>query len=174
MLIDADGLNLVARNLNTVKERQPLSTVLTPHPGEMARLLGAETAEIQKDRIGAARELSHRTNAIAVLKGYRTVIAEPEGRVWINMTGGQALASAGTGDILTGIITGFLAQKLTPLEAAQAGVFLHGLVANLFEAQFPQQALNALDILSYWNRAVHAVRTAEDVEGEYLQIHFGV
>jgi NAD(P)H-hydrate repair Nnr-like enzyme with NAD(P)H-hydrate dehydratase domain len=108
------------------------------------------------------------------LKGYRTIIAEPGGYVWINITGGQPLASAGTGDILTGIITGFMAQKLTPLEAAQAGVFLHGFVANLFEAQFPQQALNAMDILSYWNRSVHAVRTAEDVEGEHLHVHFGV
>lgn len=116
--------------------------------------------------------LAAETQSIVVLKGYRSILADPEGRVRINLTGGPALASGGTGDILTGILTGFLAQGLATMDAAISGVFLHGLVANLFEAEYPQQALNAMDILNYWNRAVHLTRTQKDLEDEYLKIHF--
>ncbi len=172
LVIDADGLNLAARDLSVLRKRKPLSTLLTPHPGEMARLLGATTQEIQKDRIGAAKKLASETQSIVVLKGYRTVLADPEGRVRINLTGGPALASGGTGDILTGVLAGFLAQGLATIDAAVCGVFLHGFVANLFEAEYPQQALNAMDILNYWNKAVHLTRTRKDLEDEYLNIHF--
>jgi NAD(P)H-hydrate epimerase len=174
LLIDADGLNLLARDKSILAQRKPRSTLLTPHPGEMARLLGIDNDAVQKDRITAAKTLASQTNAIVVLKGYRTIIADPEGHVWINLTGGSALASAGTGDILTGILVGFMAQNLVPLDAAIAGVFLHGFISNVFEAEFPHQALNAMDILQYWNRAVQIVRTAKDLEGEYLKIHFGI
>jgi len=172
LVIDADGLNLVARQLSLLRSRKPLSTLLTPHPGEMARLLETTTQEVQKDRIGAAKKLAAETQSIVALKGYHTVLADPEGRVRINLTGSSALASGGTGDILTGVLTGFLAQGLATIDAALCGVYLHGLVANLFEAEYPQQALNAMDILSYWNRAVHLTRTQKDLEDEYLKIHF--
>jgi NAD(P)H-hydrate epimerase len=172
LVIDADGLNVLANDKQLIRKRKPLSTVLTPHPGEIARLMNTKTETVQKDRIGMAKSLAAETASIVVLKGYRTVIADPEGQTWINITGAPALASAGTGDVLTGIITGFLAQKLSPLEAALAGVFAHGLTGNLFEQQFPNQALNALDILDYWNRAVRLIQTEQDIEGEYLKLHF--
>ena len=172
LVIDADGLNHLARELTLLDRRKPSSTVLTPHPGEMARLMTTNTKAIQEDRSGMAKKLASSTGSIVVLKGYRTIVAHPAGRTWIVLTGGPALASGGTGDILTGIIAGFLSQGLKPIEAALAGVYLHGLTANLFEAEYPQQNLNALDILNWWNDAVHLVRSGQDVESEYLKIHF--
>jgi NAD(P)H-hydrate epimerase len=172
LVIDADGLNLLAGNLDLVKQRKKTSTILTPHPGEMSRLMSLETVHVQKDRIGAAKKLAMETGAIVVLKGYRTVIAHSDGKAWIVPTGGQALASAGTGDVLTGVITGFLAQGLKPLEAAIVGVYLHGLTSNLFEYKYPQQAMNALDIWDWWAGAVKLVRDEKDLESEYLKIHF--
>jgi hydroxyethylthiazole kinase-like uncharacterized protein yjeF len=172
LVIDADGLNHLAKDISVLGQRKPLSTILTPHPGEMARLMQLEVSAIQKDRVGVAKKLAGDTSAVVVLKGYRTVVAHPDGAVWFCLTGSQALASAGTGDVLTGIITGFLAQKLKPVEAALAGVYLHGLCSNLFERKYPQQAMNALDILSWWNDAVSLVRSRMDIESEYLKVHF--
>jgi NAD(P)H-hydrate epimerase len=172
LVIDADGLNLVASNRSALLKRKPGSTVLTPHPGEMARLLNTDTKTIQSDRLGAASKLSQETGAIVVLKGYRTIIADTEQHMWINPTGGPALASGGTGDILTGVISSFIAQNVPVLQAAIAGVYVHGLTANLFEKEFPQQALNAMDILSLWNKAVHIIRTEKTFESEYLNFHF--
>ncbi|PWT91771.1 MAG: NAD(P)H-hydrate dehydratase [Acidobacteria bacterium] len=174
LVIDADGLNLLSRNKMSIAGRKKESTILTPHPGEMSRIAQLTTAEVQKDRVGVAKRIATELQSIIVLKGYRTVIADPDGRVWINLTGGSSLASGGTGDILTGLITGYLAQGLTPREAALTGVYAHGFVANLFESEFPQQALNAMDILNYWNQAIHLIRTASDLEGDYLKIHFRV
>lgn len=172
LVIDADGLNLLAQDKSLLSKRKPWSTVLTPHPGEMARLMNTKTETVQKDRIKVAKTLAAETKSVVVLKGYRTVIADPEGETWLNITGGQALASAGTGDILTGVLIGYIAQKLPPLQAALAGVFAHGLTGNLFENEFPQQALNALDILKYWNKAIRLIQTEQDLEGEYLKLHF--
>ncbi|HMD81659.1 MAG TPA: NAD(P)H-hydrate dehydratase, partial [Anaerolineales bacterium] len=172
LVIDADGLNHLAREIGLAKKRKRSSTILTPHPGEMSRLLNTDTQTVQKDRVQAAIKLAVETEAVVVLKGYRTILSDPDGRVWIVPTGSQALASGGTGDVLTGIITGFLSQGLKPAESALAGVYLHGLTSNLFEAKYPQQAMNALDILQWWNDAVNLVRSGKDVESEYLKIHF--
>ena len=172
LVIDADGLNLLAKKETQLLERKKSSTILTPHPGEMARLMNTDTASVQKDRVTMAKRLSAKTGAIVVLKGYRTIVAHPDEKAWIVPTGGQALASAGTGDVLTGIITGFLAQGLKPVEAALAGVYLHGLTSNIFEARYPQQPMNALDILDWWKDALHLVRSGKDIESEYLKIHF--
>jgi ADP-dependent NAD(P)H-hydrate dehydratase / NAD(P)H-hydrate epimerase len=174
LVIDADGLNLLSRDISILKQRKPQTTLLTPHPGEMARLLGTDVIAIQKDRIGAARRLAGETDCIVALKGFRTVVADPSGQVWIHPTGGPSMATAGTGDILTGVVAGFAAQKIPLLDAALAGVFTHGFAGNLFESKFPQQALNAMDILQYWNETVHLVRTHRNLEGEYLKLHFPV
>ncbi len=112
LVIDADGLNLVARDISILKQRKPNTTLLTPHPGEMARLIGTDIPAVQKDRIAAARKLSEETGCIVILKGFRTIIASPTGQVWVNPTGGPSLATAGTGDILTGVCAGFAAQKI--------------------------------------------------------------
>ncbi len=172
MVIDADGLNLIAMDRSVLLKRKPGSTVLTPHPGEMARLLNTDTKKVQSDRLAAASQLAKETGSVVVLKGYRTIIADAEEHLWINPTGGPALASGGTGDILTGAICAFIAQNVPVLQAAIAGVYIHGFTANLFEKEFPQQALNAMDILSLWNKAVHIIRTDKNFESDYLNLHF--
>jgi NAD(P)H-hydrate epimerase len=130
MVIDADGLNNIAGHIGRLEGRKN-ATILTPHPGEMARLTGVTTAEVQSDRITAARSLAKQTQALVVLKGARTLIATPAGQVWINPTGNPGMASGGMGDVLTGLITGFLSQGYTPLNACLAGVYIHGLAADM-------------------------------------------
>jgi NAD(P)H-hydrate epimerase len=129
VVLDADALTLLAENPDILPKNRP-QTILTPHPGEMARLLKCKTTDIQNRRLAAAAELAEKFGVYVVLKGAGTVIATPAGRLSINFSGNALLATAGSGDILTGIIGSFLAQGLPPLAAAQAGVFLHGLIAD--------------------------------------------
>jgi len=133
LLADADALNLLAAHpaLQTALARRPASSVLTPHPLEAARLLGSTIADVQADRIGAARKLAASLNAYVVLKGSGTVIAAPNGDAVINTTGNPALATAGTGDVLSGLCGGLLAQGWPLWEAALAGVWLHGMAADV-------------------------------------------
>jgi NAD(P)H-hydrate epimerase len=125
MVIDADGLNNLSR-LDEWWRRVAAPVVLTPHPGEMATLTGSTTSEIQGDRINSARHWSRHWNAIVVLKGAHTLIAEPGGVVRISPFANPGLASGGTGDVLAGIITGLIAQGLPLDMAASCGVFVHG------------------------------------------------
>jgi NAD(P)H-hydrate epimerase len=135
-VVDADGLNLIATDIKRIKQsKAPL--ILTPHPGEMARLTGKPVAEIQKDRIGSARQLSMDLGVYIVLKGARTIVASPDGMTWINPSGNPGMAGPGMGDILTGLIAGFLSQGLPAAEAAKCGVYLHGLAADLLAEQVP-------------------------------------
>lgn len=167
-VLDADALNLVASDPWMLSQRKPETTVLTPHPGEMARLLKTDTASVQKTRLQSARKLAADSQCIVVLKGYRTIIAAPSGRAFLVPTGCQALASAGTGDVLTGAIASLMAQRITPLQASLTAVYAHGFCGNLWERQFPNQALNAMDIPStLWNRAVNEIMKG-DIEGDYL------
>jgi len=137
VVLDADGLNNLAGDVNhLLTARAPI--VLTPHPGEMARLLDTEVSKIQQDRITSAREFSVEYNVHVVLKGAATIIAHPDGRVFINATGNAGMASAGMGDVLTGAIAGLIVQGLTPEAACHAGVYLHGAAAdNLAEDMGP-------------------------------------
>ena len=130
MLIDADGLNAFAGRVDDLADR-PAPTVLTPHPGEFSRLTGMEISEIQKDRPKAARDLAERIGCVVLLKGAGTVIADPDGTVWINPTGNSGLATGGSGDVLSGIVSAFLAGGSTPLHAAVAGAYYHGRAAEV-------------------------------------------
>jgi hydroxyethylthiazole kinase-like uncharacterized protein yjeF len=134
LVLDADALNLLAsdESLRGALPQQARPHVLTPHPLEAARLLGRDTRDVQADRIGAACELARRHSSIVVLKGAGTVIAEPGGNYWINTTGSPALASAGTGDSLAGMIGALIAQGNAPDVATRAGVWLHGAAADEF------------------------------------------
>jgi hydroxyethylthiazole kinase-like uncharacterized protein yjeF len=124
--------------------------VLTPHPGEMSRLTGRSTAEVQADRLGAARAFATQHGVILVLKGQRTVIAFPDGRVWINPTGTPALGTGGSGDVLTGLIAGLLAQfPDRPDQAVAAAVYLHGLAAELGVRELGEKSLIATDLFRY-------------------------
>jgi NAD(P)H-hydrate epimerase len=134
LVLDADGLVAFEGALAELRGRRA-ATILTPHPGEAALLLGSTPAEVNRDRLGAARRLAAETGALVALKGAATVVAEPGGRVAVNPTGGPALASGGTGDVLTGVIAGLLAQGAASLDAAVLGVFVHGAAADRLAAQ---------------------------------------
>lgn len=132
LVVDADGLNLLAQD-NDLQQRlavRPAPTFLTPHPTEAARLLGATTAEVQADRLAAASELSRRLHAHVALKGCGTIVVAPNGRWFINTTGNPGLATAGSGDVLTGMLAALLAQGWPSLEALLAAVHLHGAAAD--------------------------------------------
>ncbi|RMH37431.1 MAG: NAD(P)H-hydrate dehydratase [Nitrospirae bacterium] len=146
-VIDADGLNALAGQTAILSNcRHP--PILTPHPGEMARLLGSTTAKaINEDRLGIARRFATAHNVILVLKGARTVIADPRGYAAICPTGNPGMATAGMGDALTGMITGFLAQGLSSWQAAQAGVYLHGLAGDLAANEKGYAGLIAGDLI---------------------------
>jgi NAD(P)H-hydrate epimerase len=143
LVLDADALTGSVRGDGRVR-------VLTPHPGEMSRLTGRPTADIQRDRPGAARAFAVARGVTLVLKGQRTVIAFPDGRVWINPTGTPALGTGGSGDILTGLISGLLAQfPHDPDGAVAAAVYLHGLAGQIGARALGEKCLIATDILEY-------------------------
>lgn len=136
MVIDADGLNCLAGDPQILKTAK-VPVILTPHPGEMARLTDKTTREIQADRLGIARQFAQRFNVILVLKGAQTLTACPDGSCYICPTGNPGMASGGMGDVLTGMIAGFLAQGMAAEAAAVAGVFIHGLCGDRLAAQAP-------------------------------------
>jgi hydroxyethylthiazole kinase-like uncharacterized protein yjeF len=149
LVIDADGLNLIAEDPDILSKRQS-PIVLTPHPGEMARLSGQSTADIQSDRIGHARSFAKQYGVVVVLKGAGTIIAQPGGMVFINPTGNPGMAAGGMGDVLTGMIAGLVCQGLPIEDAAQSGVYLHGLAADRMariKAPVGYLATDVMDIL---------------------------
>ena len=154
MVVDADGLNALDRK--DLRARGP--RILTPHPGEMARLSGKTVVEVQADRIGLARSFAQERGVHLVLKGNRSVIAAPDGRVWINPTGSPAMSTGGTGDVLTGLVAGLLAQFPDRLEAALlAAVYLHGRAGELGAAKLGEKALIATDLFDYLPEAMREV-----------------
>jgi NAD(P)H-hydrate epimerase len=124
LVLDADGLNAHAGRLEDLRERTA-PAILTPHGGELARLLEADSDDVKQRRLHHAREAARRSQAIVVLKGDDTIVAEPEGRVGISRGGSPALATAGTGDVLSGVLAALLARGMEPFDAACAGVFVH-------------------------------------------------
>ncbi len=147
-VIDADGLNALV-GATELLNSCPADLVLTPHPGEMARLMGIKTDEVQNNRVEVAMEAAAKWNAVVVLKGARTVTAGPDGTVYVNPTGNPGMATGGTGDVLTGIIAGLLGQGLSPIEAAAAGVYFHGLAGDLAAEQKGLISLVAGDLLDF-------------------------
>ncbi|MEG1345446.1 MAG: NAD(P)H-hydrate dehydratase, partial [Acidaminococcaceae bacterium] len=144
VVLDADALNaLVGRT--EVLNAMTAPKILTPHPGEMARLIDSDAANVDANRLATAKHYAVRWNAVVVLKGAPTVIATPEGNVYINTTGNEGMATGGCGDVLTGVLTALLAQGLAPLEAALLGVYLHGAAADLV-AQTGRIGLTASEI----------------------------
>jgi NAD(P)H-hydrate epimerase len=130
LVLDADGLNAFAEHRAELDRPAPAPRVLTPHLGEMERLTGVPAAELEARRIDAAREWAARWTCVLVLKGAPTVVGTPDGHASVNPTGNPALATAGTGDVLTGILAALLAQRLPAADAARLGVYLHGLAAD--------------------------------------------
>jgi NAD(P)H-hydrate epimerase len=155
MVVDADALNCIA---GTQFRGDAGLRVLTPHPGEMSRLIGKTVAEVQSDRVGAARSLATERQVVVVLKGERTLIAFPDERVWINPTGSPAMATGGTGDILTGILAGLLGQFPGDTDRAiAAGVYLHSLAGEVAAKHLTEQAVIATDLLRYIPEAIRGI-----------------
>jgi len=146
MVVDADALTCLARDPDAL-HRPKARALLTPHPGEMARLTASDTAAVQRDRLGVASAFARTNGCTLVLKGARSIIAAADGGLWINPSGNPGMASGGMGDALSGILGGLLAQGLTPPEAACLGVYLHGQVADDVAARQGQIGLLASDVI---------------------------
>lgn len=156
MIIDADALNILAQNPRVIgKIKAPF--ILTPHPGEFARLTGSSPREVNERRVEWAEKYSRRTGGVVVLKGAPTIVASPEGEVFVNPTGNSGLATAGSGDVLAGMIAGFLAQTRAPLEAAVCGVFLHGLAADQHVKRSNEYSLIAGDLIAEIPKAINYI-----------------
>jgi ADP-dependent NAD(P)H-hydrate dehydratase / NAD(P)H-hydrate epimerase len=158
IVLDADGLNAFAGEAARLHGEGRL-LVITPHPGEMARLLECSIAEVQRDRVQTARSFAREHNLIVVLKGHRTLIAEPGGEVWVNPTGNPGMATGGTGDVLTGITAGLVAQNPQRVfEAVIAAVYLHGLAGDVGCESMGEQSLIATDLIAALPEAIRRVR----------------
>ena len=149
MIIDADGLNALSGHLNLFRNKNYVrcAKILTPHPGEMARLIGTTVDAVEKNRIKSAVSLAKELGVVVVLKGHQTVVASEQGCVYINKTGNPGMATAGSGDVLAGIIGSFLGQGLDSFNAAKYGVYLHGFAGDLAAEEKTQLSLISSDII---------------------------
>ena len=146
MVLDADALNVLAKTPG-LWQLLTDDAILTPHPGEMSRLAGVSVEEVQSGRTGAVQELAHKWQKTIVLKGAYTVIATPDGQARISPIANPGLASAGTGDVLSGVIAGLRAQGLTPHDAAALGVYLHAEAGEMVKARLGDTGMIASDLL---------------------------
>jgi NAD(P)H-hydrate epimerase len=146
VVIDADGLNAFASDPDRLMGRDGVDVIVTPHPGEMSRLLGAGIESVQRDRLDHARRFASGHRVHVVLKGHRTIVATPEGRAFVNLTGNPGMATGGTGDLLTGMIAAWVAQLLDAEAACKLAVYLHGSAGDLAAAETGDVSLIASDI----------------------------
>jgi ADP-dependent NAD(P)H-hydrate dehydratase / NAD(P)H-hydrate epimerase len=159
-VLDADGLNAFEGRADELRGKAR-TFVITPHPGEMARLVGGAIADVQKDRLGAARKFAREHELIVVLKGHRTLVVKPDGEAWVNTTGNPGMATGGTGDILTGMIAGMLAQHpKDAFMAVLAAVHLHGLAGDVMRECLGEHSLVATDLLRGLPEAFGRTRAA--------------
>jgi len=161
LVLDADGLNAFAGRPDGLLKRMG-ETVLTPHAGEMSRLTGMPAAEIASDPVSAAVRAAREWNCVVVLKGAPTVTADPSGRAWVNSTGNSGMATAGSGDVLGGLIAGLMAQGAPAAEAARCGAWLHGKAGDLAAAAGNPRSLIAGDLLGALGPAFSSLENRED------------
>jgi NAD(P)H-hydrate epimerase len=155
VVIDADGLNALCGNLGLlIKNKKRRQIILTPHPGEMSRLIGKSIKAVQADRQGIARKLARQYKITVALKGQHTIVVDYQGNLYINKTGNPGMATAGSGDVLSGMIGAFLGQGLTDFQAAKYAVFLHGLAGDLAAEEKTGIGLIASDIIEKIPEAV--------------------
>ncbi len=154
LVLDADAISVLASDSSAIVGRDEREVIITPHPGEMARLLGIDVNEVQANRLQIASDFATSRRVYVVLKGHRTVIATPEGHVFINPTGNPGMATAGSGDVLTGMIAAWLAQLLDAEAACRLAVFLHGVAGDIAEAREGQVAMTATDVLAHLGDAL--------------------
>jgi hydroxyethylthiazole kinase-like uncharacterized protein yjeF len=154
LIVDADGLNAFADDPDRLAGREGRDVIITPHPGEMARLVGMSIEEVQASRIEVARNFAAAHHLYVVLKGHRTIIATPDERTFINPTGNPGMATGGTGDVLTGMIAAWLAQLLDTDAACRLAVYLHGMAGDLAEADESEVAMTAADLAGHIGDAI--------------------
>jgi NAD(P)H-hydrate epimerase len=162
-VLDADGLNAFEDRADELNGKGR-TLVITPHPGEMARLVGCTIADVQKDRLEVARKFARERELIVVLKGHRTLVVQPDGEAWVNTTGNPGMATGGTGDILTGMVAGMIAQNSTQaFIAVLAAVHLHGLAGDVMRERVGEHSLVATDLLQGLPEAFRRAReTAQE------------
>jgi ADP-dependent NAD(P)H-hydrate dehydratase / NAD(P)H-hydrate epimerase len=171
IILDADGLNAFTRRLQGLRSRRWPNLALTPHPGELARMLGRTTAEVQQRRLAVATESALTSGAMVILKGSRTILAAPDGRAWFNGTGNPGMATGGTGDALTGILSGLTAQFGTEdwPRVLSLGVYLHGLAGDRAAEEQGQEGMIATDLIRHigpvFRRLKHDARTDSSRRG---------
>ncbi|HEY8549493.1 MAG TPA: NAD(P)H-hydrate dehydratase [Vicinamibacterales bacterium] len=153
LVLDADALTVCAADSDRLRARDGLDVIITPHPGEMARLMRTTTDAVQKNRLEVARRFAAEHGVHVVLKGHRTLVATPDGRIGINRTGNPGMATGGTGDVLTGLVAAWLAQLLDPEFAARLAVYLHGTAGDLASRALGQPSLTASDLLAHLGAA---------------------
>ena len=158
MVIDADGLNALAQKTELIS-LLGAEAVLTPHPGEMARLTNIPISTLESNRIGAAEEFANQYGVTLVFKGAPTITSTPNGDIWINSTGNPGMATAGMGDVLTGIIAGLMAQNVSSRMAAVLGVYLHGLAGDIAAEALGMHGLIASDVLQAVPQAISSLIT---------------
>lgn len=149
-IIDADGLNILSKIKMSLTE----NTIITPHPAEASRLLNVSIEEVLSDVEGSAKKLTQKYNCITVLKVHRTIVCNKNGEIYINEHGNSALAKAGTGDVLAGIIAGLLAQKMNPFEAAALGVYIHSKSGEIASEELTEYSVLASDVLKYLPKVI--------------------
>lgn len=165
LVLDADALTLVADTPGWLSEHEGLPVVLTPHPGEMARLVGRSVSDVQRQRVEVAAEFATTHGVFVVLKGYRSLVATPDGEVFVNRTGGAGLATGGTGDVLAGVIAAWIAQGRDPRRGCCLGVYLHGLAGDLAQEAEGEIAMTASSVLGCLGRAARTLAGTERRRG---------
>jgi hydroxyethylthiazole kinase-like uncharacterized protein yjeF len=159
LVLDADALNVCADDPHRLRAREGIDIIITPHPGEMARLTGLSIEEVQENRLEVARNFAMSHGVHVVLKGHRSLIAAPDGDVWINPTGNPGMATGGTGDVLTGVIAAWFGQLLDAEAACTVGVYLHGFAGDLAQRRMGESALIASDIIAHLGQATRDIFT---------------
>jgi len=154
LVLDADALNAFAGDVEGLVGREGRDIIITPHPGEMARLVGCSVEDVQADRVGIARDFASAHRAYVVLKGHRTIIASPNGRIFVNPTGSPGMATGGTGDVLTGMVAAWLAQLLDAEAACRIAVYLHGAAGELADADEGEVSMTAGDLAEHIGDAI--------------------
>jgi ADP-dependent NAD(P)H-hydrate dehydratase / NAD(P)H-hydrate epimerase len=154
LVLDADALNAFSDEPAALVGREGRDIIITPHPGEMARLVGCTIDDVQANRVGIARDFATAHRLYVVLKGYRTIIASPDGKIFVNPTGSPGMATGGTGDVLAGMLGAWLGQLLDAEAACRLGVYLHGAAGELAEADHGEVAMSASDLVQHISDAV--------------------
>jgi NAD(P)H-hydrate epimerase len=157
LVLDADGLNAFAGNADSLRDRRTRFLAITPHPGEMARLMMCSTKDVQEDRVKTAQEGARRWNAYVILKGSHTIIASPDGRIFVNTSGNPGLAKGGSGDVLTGVLAALTAQFKTDdwTRVLALGVYLHGKAAELATRSSDESGVLATEVAAAVPQARH-------------------